>query len=118
MLSDLENFFISQPEPRRSVYMHLRTHIPTLSSGITPEWKYRLPFFYLNGRMLCYLWYDKKTNDPYIGICDGYLMDHPALEMQDRKRIKILRLDPNKDLNMNLIDEVLLLAIQTTANRR
>ncbi len=67
--------------------------------------------------MLCYLWYEKKTSEPYIGICDGYLIDHPALEMQDRKRIKILRLDPKKDLNLNLIDEVLGLAIKTTGGR-
>lgn len=117
MLSDLENFYITQPEPRKSVFMLLRKHIPTLHEGITPEWKYKLPFFYLNGKMFCYLWYDKKTGAPYIGVCDGKWIDHPALEMQDRKRMKILRIDPDQDIDVAVIDEVLGLAIQTALKR-
>ena len=52
-----------------------------------------------------YFWKDKKTIEPYIGFADGVLLDFPELEKGDRKRIKILRIDPNEDIPIELRSE-------------
>ena len=34
---------------------------------------------YYQQKMFCYLWTDKKTHEPYIGIVEGNKIDHPLL---------------------------------------
>lgn len=106
MNQELQNFYLSKPEPYRSCYEALRTIILNYSPDFTEEWKYKLPFFYYKKKMCCYFWKDKKTIEPYIGFADGVLLDFPELEKGDRKRIKILRIDPNDDIPIELMDEV------------
>jgi len=77
----------------------LRQIILNCDTHITPEWKYRLPFFYYKGKMLCYLWQDKHTGEPYIGFMDGMKMVHPALEHGNRSRVRIFRVNPNNDID-------------------
>ena len=53
--------------------------------------------------MFCYLWVDKRTKEPYIGVVEGFRIEHPMLEQGNRSRMKILRVNPNRDI---LIDEI------------
>ena len=62
-------------------------------------------FFYLNGKMFCYLWYDKGTGFPYLAFVDGGKMTNPNLESGNRKRMKILTINPSEDLPISLLDE-------------
>ncbi len=57
--------------------------------------------------MFCYLWIDKKTNEPYIGIVEGNRIDHPALIKGERARMKILPIDSDKDIPVGKINEIL-----------
>lgn len=57
--------------------------------------------------MFCYLWTDKVTDEPYILMVEGKHLNHPLLEKGKRSRMKILRIDPGKDLPMENILEVL-----------
>lgn len=63
--------------------------------------------------MFCYLWQDKKTKIPYIGICNGIMIEHPSLIKGDRKRMKVFYVDPNNDIAVDLIYEIFDLAIET-----
>ncbi|SOE19692.1 protein of unknown function (DU1801) [Spirosomataceae bacterium TFI 002] len=105
-------FYEIQEEPVKSCYMALRQVFLTYNSAITEEWKYGLPFFYYAKKPLCYLWKDKKTLHPYIGFVDGILMDHPMLEQGNRKRMKVLSIDPNEDLPIETLYELLEIAIR------
>lgn len=107
MLSGLQSFYENQTEPNQSCFFALRQFILKLHSDFTEEYKYGLPFFYFRGKGLCYLWYDKKTNEPYIGFADGKLIEHPRLEQGDRKRMKIFRIDPNTDLPIKDLKEII-----------
>lgn len=113
MQEELDNFYLRQEEPNRSCLLALRDVILNFSSDLTPAWKYRLPFFMLKGKMFCYLWQDKKTNQPYISFAAGSKIEHPALFQGDRKRFKILYINPEEDLPIETIFEVLKLAIET-----
>lgn len=106
-LHEIENFYLNLSEPTRSCMLSLRDVITDYHPEITQEWKYRLPFFYLRGKMFCYLWMDKKTGHPYIGFTDGGKMSHPMLVQGDRKRMKILSIDPRVDVPIEMLYKVL-----------
>lgn len=57
--------------------------------------------------MFCYLWTDKKTDEPYILMVEGKLLNHPALKQGKRARMKTLSVDAKKDLPIELITEIL-----------
>ncbi len=103
MLNELDYFYHSQCEPQKSCFLALREIILKADAHITAQWKYRTPFFYYKGKMFCYLWSNKKTQEPYIGFVEGRHLNHPALEQGTRSRIKILRVDPNQDIDVELI---------------
>ncbi|SMD02804.1 DUF1801 domain-containing protein [Pedobacter africanus] len=107
MLTPLENFYLQQDEPFRGCLMALRDLILKQDRQITAEWKYKLPFFYYRGRMFCYLWIHKKHLQPYIGIVNGNKIDHPDLIVEKRARMKILLVDPQKDLPIEKIRLIL-----------
>ncbi|MCF6361224.1 MAG: DUF1801 domain-containing protein [Cyclobacteriaceae bacterium] len=89
----------------------LRDYILDLNPEITEAWKYRLPFFLYKKKMFCYFWADKKTGLPYIGIVEGRNIDHPMLEQGNRKRMKILRINPEADLPIEVLNNILKKAI-------
>jgi hypothetical protein len=107
MLNQLDNFYLDLPEPTKSCMLALRDIILGLSDEIQPAWKYKLPFFTYKKKNLCYLWKEKKNNHPYIGLPDGNKINHPLLIQGDRKRMKILLIDPNKDIPVELICVIL-----------
>jgi hypothetical protein len=67
----------------------------------------QVAFFYYKGKMFCYLWKDKKTGEPYIGIVEGQRINHPMLELGDRKKMTILRVNPDEDISQDMIIEIL-----------
>ena len=57
--------------------------------------------------MCCYLWVHKKYQQPYIGIVEGNHMNHPDLIIEKRARMKILLIDPAKDIPVEKVDVIL-----------
>jgi hypothetical protein len=112
LIRSIDRFFLEKEEPDKSCLLALRTFIPTLSTEITEEWKYALPFYYFRGKMFCYLWTHKKFKQPYIGIVKGGQIDHPLLLAENRSKMKILLIDPNTDLPVDEIREILGMAME------
>lgn len=111
MLTPLDDFYLQKEEPLKSCLLALRTVILALGKDITPEWKYKLPFFYYKGKMFCYLWIHKKYRKPYIGIVESKHIDHPDLIIEKRARMKILLIDAEADLPVEKINYILKQAI-------
>ena len=82
MLNPLDNYYAHLPEPERACLQYLREHIKKSDPAITEAWKYGMPFF-------CY----------------------PHLLTENRARMKILLLDPSKDLPLKRINALLKKAI-------
>lgn len=118
MLSDLDNFYLQYEEPTRGCLLALKEIILKHSSQITAEWKYKLPFFYFNGKPLCYLWLHKKYKNPYIGFVDGNLIDDVNLLVEKRSRMKILLIDKNEDLPVEKINHILTQALYICLNKK
>jgi hypothetical protein len=107
MLRPIDDYFLRQDEPIKSYLGFLRSHILQSDTNITEAWKYGMPFYCYNGKMCCYLWVHKKYKQPYIGIVEGKNIDHPDLIVENRSRMKILLLDPAKDVPIKKIDKIL-----------
>lgn len=110
-MNALENYYEQHEEPTRSCLLALRTIILNQDSDISATWKYGMPFFCYKGKMFGYLWVHKKHKQPYIGIVEGKHFDEAFLIQEDRSRMKILLLDQNNDLPIEIIEAILQKAI-------
>jgi hypothetical protein len=106
-LSPMDDYFLKKNEPIRSYLFFLRDHILSLDNNLAPAWKYGMPFFCYKGKMFCYLWIDKKLQQPYLGIVEGRKINHPRLIQAKRTRMKILLLDPKKNVPVGIINSIL-----------
>lgn len=107
MQEQLQAYYLNKEEPNKSCLFALRHIILEQDTHVTETQKWGMPCFCFKKKMFCYLWTDKKTNEPYILLVEGKLLDHPQLEKGDRTRMKILRVNPNKDLPIQTIETIL-----------
>jgi hypothetical protein len=110
MIQDLLDFYLSKTEPNKSCLLSLRK-ILLANEHITETRKYGMPCFCFKKKIFCYLWIDKKLEEPYILLADGKYLNSPELEMGNRSKMKILRINPSKDLPINTIETILKEAI-------
>lgn len=111
MINESDKFYLQQPEPIKGTLLALREIILKQDEYITSTFKYGMPFFCYKGKMFCYLWYHKKQQQPYIGIVEGNRFEEPYLIQGNRSRMKIMLIDPNKDLPLKRINNILQKAI-------
>ncbi|MBK9332957.1 MAG: DUF1801 domain-containing protein [Ignavibacteria bacterium] len=107
MLQKLDKFYFEKDEPIRTCLLKLRSIIVEQETNITETKKYGMPCFCYKKNILCYLWTDKKTDEPYILFAEGKYLDHPALEAGGRTRMKIFRVNPDKVLPLKTIENIL-----------
>ncbi|MDQ1769943.1 DUF1801 domain-containing protein [Labilibaculum euxinus] len=107
MIRETNNYYLNKKEPNKSCLLALRKIILTQDDNITETTKWGMPCFCYKKRMFCYLWTDKKTDEPYILMVEGKHLTHPELEEGSRSRMKIFRVNPNEDLPVNFIELLL-----------
>lgn len=107
MHSELDNFYIIKEEPIKSCLLALRALIVSSDTKINETIKYGMPCFCYAKKPLCYLWVDKKTDEPYILMVEGKKLLHPKLEEGNRSKMKIFRVNANEDLPVKTIKEIL-----------
>ena len=111
MLREIDNFFLQKDEPVKSCLLFLREFVLNYDKNITEAWKYKMPFYCYKSKMFCYLWVNKKTKQPYIGIVEGRKIEHPLLIIEKRSRMKIMLLNPEEDIPVNTINSILKMAL-------
>jgi Domain of unknown function (DU1801) len=111
MLRPIDNYFLQKEEPDKSCLQFLREHILCLDENITETWRYGAPFYNYNGKRFCYLWIHKKLRQPYIGFIQGAKINHPDLLKEKRVKMKILLVDPAKNIPVKKINAILKEAI-------
>jgi hypothetical protein len=107
MFRELDDYYLNKEEPNKGCLLALRNIILEQDIHITETQKYGMPCFCYKKKMFCYLWTDKKTDEPYILMVEGKHLVHPELEPGKRSRMKIFRVDPNKDIRLNTIRTIL-----------
>lgn len=107
MVQEIHNYYLNKTEPVKSCLLALRSIILQQDDMITETQKYGMPCFCYKKKVFCYLWTDKKTDEPYILMVEGAYLNHPLLELGDRKRMKIFRVNVTKDLPIKTIELIL-----------
>jgi hypothetical protein len=107
MLRPIDNYFLQQEEHIKSCLQFLRNHILKLDEHIIEKWQYGMPFYYYKDKRICYLWVHKKFQQPYLGIVEGKKINHPDLLQEKRAKMKILLIDPAKNIPLRKINSIL-----------
>ncbi|MEQ6124061.1 DUF1801 domain-containing protein [Pseudotenacibaculum sp. MALMAid0570] len=115
-MSSLDEFYLSKEEPSKSCLLVLRKLILEQDKSINETKKYGMPCFCYGKKMFCYLWTDKKTNEPYILFVEGKHLNHYQLESGSRKRMKIFRVNPDQDIPIDTITLLIQNAINVYKN--
>ncbi len=116
-MKEIDKYFLEQTEPNRSCLLALRSIILAHDKEIVETVKFGMPCFCYKKKPFCYLWTDKKTNEPYILMVEGKLLNHPQLETGNRSRMKILRIDPNQDIPLETIKTIFTEALNLYQNK-
>ena len=111
MLRPIDNYFLQLKEPDKTCLQFLRSFILSQDPHITETWKYGMPMYCYGKKMFCYLWTHKKFHQPYIGIVEGKRIHHADLITEKRARMKILLIDPVRDIPVKKIEAILKEAI-------
>ncbi|MDL2214863.1 DUF1801 domain-containing protein [Dysgonomonas sp. OttesenSCG-928-M03] len=104
---ETDRFYFDLEEPTRSCLLALRDIIFKSDDNISETQKWGIPCFSYKKKMFCFLSYEQKTTQPYLLVVEGWRIDHPALEANGRKRMKHLPIDPDHDLPIQTIEEIL-----------
>lgn len=107
MISPIDAWYVSQEEPVRACLLALRATILGFDPSISESWTHRMPMFRCGGKLFAYVWTDRKSGRPYVGIYRGLEVEHPKLVLGKRKKMKILYIDPEQDLPMKDLGEIL-----------
>ena len=112
MISALEAYYVSKEEPVRSTLLALRAYILGYNDEMTETWTHRMPMFRYKGKLFCYLWIDKKTYEPYMGIYKGIDVDHPKLILGNRNKMKVIYFNAEEDIPVKDINEIFEMALK------
>lgn len=116
-LNHHDSFYLRYEEPLKGCLLAIKDVILDVDPMIEKDWKYGMPFFCVNGKMLCYLWTDKESGWPYIGFADGNQMQSAHLIQGERKRMAIFKINPEEDIPVSIIRELVSLAVDLKIKR-
>lgn len=105
-INAIDHFFLKQREPDKSCYLALREIIKSWNPKISEHWKYSVPFYYFEGKPFCYLYKNKTSKYPYIGLARGNQLEHPEAIKGNRKKMKVLPINPDMDIPIVTIYEI------------
>ncbi|MCK8523889.1 DUF1801 domain-containing protein [Aquimarina sp. D1M17] len=106
-MNPAEAYILDQPEPFKSILLHLQVLIETTVPTVELMYKYKIPFYYIEGRPFCYLNHTKGYVD--VGFWNaGHLTKHlEHMTTAGRKVMKSLRYTSVEDIDSTILIDVL-----------
>ncbi len=104
-----EEYILNQPEPFKSILMHLQILIETSFPEVDLLFKWKIPFYYLNDKPFCYLNPSKKKGyvDVAFWVSAHLTKYNEHLISENRKVVKSLRYRTIDDINEEVLLSVL-----------
>lgn len=116
MNKETDTFYLNKHEPNKSCLIALREIILKQDPIISETKKYGMPCFCYKNKNICYLWIDKKTEEPYILMVEGNYLNHPLLHQGTRTRMKTFCINPKIDIPIHIIEPLLQEALELYRN--
>lgn len=106
-MNPAEEYILNQSEPFKNILLHLQVIIETSIASVDLQYKYKIPFYYIDGRPFCYLNATKDYVD--VGFWNaGHLTKHlEHMTTAGRKVMKSLRYKNLEEINDQILIEVL-----------
>lgn len=107
-MNPAETYILSQPEPFRSILLELQVIIEHTAPEAELLYKWHLPFYYLNGKMFCFLNFRKRFVDlSFVYGTDLNDLYNHLIAGENRKRLRSLRYHKLKDIDAEVLIEFL-----------
>jgi len=108
-MNPAENYILNQPEPFRSMLLHLQSVIEHTIADLDLKYKYRIPFYYIEGKPFCYLNVALKKKYLDLGFWNAaHLTKHlEHMTTEKRKVMKSLRYTSLEEIDDMILVEVL-----------
>ena len=108
-MNPAEAYILDQPEPFKSILLQLQVFIETTVPEVELKYKYKIPFYYLNGKPFCYLNVPPKKTYVDMGFwSSAHLTVHlDKMVTEGRKVMKSLRYVQLEDLDAEVLIAVL-----------
>lgn len=104
-----EAYILNQPEPFKTILLHLQILIENTFSEVDLQFKWKIPFYYLDNKPFCYLNPSKKKG--YVDVVfwvSAHLTKYNEFLISDnRKVVKSLRYFKLEDINEDVLLTVL-----------
>jgi len=106
-MNPAEAYILDQPEPFRAILLHVQSIIEHTIPEVELKYKYRIPFYYINGKPFCYLNQSKDYVD--IGFWSAaHLTVHlDKMTTAGRKVMKSLRYKSLLEIDNQVFIDVL-----------
>jgi len=104
-----EEYILSQPEPFRSILLHIQILIETSFPEVELQLKWKIPFYYLDNKPFCYLNPSKKKGfvDVAFWVSAHLTKYNEYLVSENRKVVNSLRYFKLEDINEDVLLSVL-----------
>jgi hypothetical protein len=106
-MNPAEDYILSQPEPFRSILLHLQSVIEHTLPDADLLYKWKVPFYYVGKRPVCFL--NKSKDYVDVGFWNAaHLTKHTELmTTTGRKMMKSFRYKSLEEINNNILIDVL-----------
>ena len=102
-----DNYIMNQTEPFRSLLLHLQFVIENTIPSLDLKFKYKIPFYYLEGRPFCYLNQSKGYVDLGFWNASHLSVNLMFLNTAKRKMMKSLRYKNLEEIDDKILVEIL-----------
>jgi len=104
-----EEYILNQPEPYRSILLHLQVIIETTLPEVKLLYKYKIPFYYIHKKPFCYLNASHKKQFVDLGFWKGNQINihQEHLVTENRKMMVSLRYKSLEDIDDEVLIDVL-----------
>lgn len=111
-----EEYILNQPEPFKSILLHLQILIEGAFSEVDLRFKWRIPVYYLEDKPFCYLNTSHKKGFVDVAFwASAHLTKYTEfLVTENRKVVKSLRYFKLEDIN----EEVLLTILEEASQKK
>lgn len=106
-MNPAENYILSQPEPYRSILLHLQSVIEQSVPEVDLKYKYKIPFYYIQGKPFCYLNQSKNYVDLGFWKAAHLSVHTEYMTTAGRKVMRSLRYTSLEEIDHNILVEVL-----------
>ncbi|MBT8281844.1 MAG: DUF1801 domain-containing protein [Muriicola sp.] len=100
-------YILDQPEPYRSILLHLQFIIVQTIPEVTLKFKFKIPFYYLEGRPFCYLNQSKNYVDVGFWMSAHLSVHLEHMTTTGRKMMRSLRYTSLSDIDESILRDVL-----------